>query len=178
MYYSYNRYQEPEEPEEPENENREEFYNLENDDSFQEFEVPPYEEPPYGAVPYYSYRHMPPEPFGYFQYDDRQYDDRQYDDRQFNPTAPSGPPPSSIPAQPQQFHSAGGPGGPQVMAVDPGSIRPCLFRFVYIWPRRGRGFWAWLTFVGRRSASGFRWNGRRWIYFGIDLREIQSFECR
>lgn len=153
MYYSYNRYQEPEEPE---NENRQDFENLENDDSFQPFEAPPY----------CPYRHMPPDPFGY----------SQYDDRQFNPSAPPGPPPSSIPTQPQQFHAAGGPGGPQTF-VEQGAIRPCLHRFVYIWPRRGHGFWAWLTFVGRRSVSGFRWNGRRWIFFGMDLRDIRSFVC-
>lgn len=86
---------------------------------------------------------------------------------------PSGPPPTHTPSQHQaQFHA-----GPGAMAVDPGSIRPCLFRYVYIWPRRGRGYWAWLTNVGRRSVSGFKWNGRRWVYFGIDLRSIESFIC-
>lgn len=90
-----------------------------------------------------------------------------------NLTAPSGPPPSYTPTK-SQPHVQSAPG---TKAVDPGSIRPCLYRFVYIWPRRGRGFWAWLTFVGRRSVSGFRWNGRRWVYFGIDLRQIESFVC-
>jgi hypothetical protein len=86
---------------------------------------------------------------------------------------PSGPPPSYTPSMQQaQVKSV-----PSTMAVDPGSIRPCLYRYVYIWPRRGRGYWAWLTFVGRRSASGFRWNGRRWVYFGVDLRSIESFMC-
>lgn len=94
--------------------------------------------------------------------------------------APSGPPPSFTPSKSQsgapggQFGATGGPG---LYAVDPGAIRPCIFRFVYIWPRNGRGFWAFLTFVGRRSASGFRWNGRRWVYFGIDLNRIDSFYC-
>jgi hypothetical protein len=87
--------------------------------------------------------------------------------------APSGPPPKFTPskAQAQSF------GGPGVFAVDPGAIRPCRFRFVYIWLRNGNSFWAWLTFVGRNSASGYRWNGRRWVYFGIDLRRIDSFVC-
>ncbi|WP_242966469.1 hypothetical protein [Clostridium sp. BSD9I1] len=84
---------------------------------------------------------------------------------------PSGPPPS---VAPQQQLSAG---GPQLYAVDPGSIRGCRFRFVYIWPRRGRGFWMWLTFVGRRSIAGWRWNGFTWFYFGMDLRRIESFRC-
>jgi hypothetical protein len=87
--------------------------------------------------------------------------------------APSGPPPSITPSKQSAMFKS----GPQTMAVEPRTLRPCLFRFVYIWPRRGRGFWAWLTYVGRRSASGFRWNGRRWVYFGIDLRQIDSFTC-
>lgn len=87
--------------------------------------------------------------------------------------APSGPPPSITPSKQNATFKS----GPQTMAVEPQTLRPCVFRFVYIWPRRGRGFWAWLTFVGRKSASGFRWDGRRWVYFGIDLRQIDSFIC-
>lgn len=86
---------------------------------------------------------------------------------------PSGPPPSFTPNQ-AQLQSQGGIG---VKAVDPGSIRRCRNRFVFIWPRRGRGFWAWLTFVGPRSVSGFRWNGFFWVYFGMDLRNISQFIC-
>lgn len=85
---------------------------------------------------------------------------------------PSGPPPATTPQEP--FSAAG---GPQTFAVDPGSIRGCRFRFTYIWPRRGRSFWMWITFVGRRSISGWRWDGRRWFYFGMDLRDIRSFRC-
>ncbi|WP_243154874.1 hypothetical protein [Clostridium thermarum] len=85
---------------------------------------------------------------------------------------PPSPPPNFTPQQPQaqQF-------GTTSFAVDQGAIQPCLFRFVYIWPRRGRGFWAWLVFVGRRSVSGFRWNMGSWRYFGMDLRQISSFQC-
>ena len=79
---------------------------------------------------------------------------------------PSTPPPSFVPQQ-----------GPQLFAVDPGAIRPCRFRFVYIWPTRGRAFWAWLTFVGPTSAAGFRWTGFNWVYFGMDLTDISSFQC-
>ena len=82
-----------------------------------------------------------------------------------------GPPPSITPAQQSTLT------GPSILAVDPGAIRPCRYQFIYIWPSYGRPFWAWLTFVGRRSVSGFRWNGRRWVYFGMDLRQINSFVC-
>lgn len=92
------------------------------------------------------------------------------------PGGPQGGPPSSAPnftpqqPQAQQF-------GATPLAVDQGAIKPCLRRFIYIWPTRGRGFWAWLTFIGPRSVSGFRWTGNAWRYFGMDLREISSFQC-
>lgn len=83
---------------------------------------------------------------------------------QFN--QPPGPPPAFIPQQPIG-----------IFAVDPGAIRNCLFRFTYIWPHRDRGFWMFPTFVGPRSVAGFRWTGFNWVYFGMDLRDIQSFTC-
>lgn len=79
---------------------------------------------------------------------------------------PTSPPPNFIPEQ-SQF---------QTLAIDPGGIRGCLFRFTYIWLRRD-AFWFYPTFVGRTSIAGFRWTGFRWVYFGIDLNQIQSFQC-
>lgn len=87
---------------------------------------------------------------------------------------PSGPPPSFIPSQAQSHQYSAGIG---TQAVDPRPLRRCRFRYVYIWLRNGSSFWAWLTFVGRNSCAGYRWNGRRWVYFGIDLRRIASFIC-
>lgn len=71
----------------------------------------------------------------------------------------------------------GGPGAPSVKSVDPGAIFPCLYRYTYIWPNRGKGFWAYPTYVGRNSISGWRYDGRRWVYFGMDLRRVRSFYC-
>jgi len=85
---------------------------------------------------------------------------------------PTGPPPSFVPQQ-----QAGARGGAQVFAVDPGAIRGCLFRFTYVWLRNGRSFWFYPTYVGRQSIAGFRWNGRRWNYYGTDLNRITSFQC-
>ncbi len=79
---------------------------------------------------------------------------------------PNSPPPSFTPAE-QQI---------QPFAVDPGAIRGCLFRFTYIWLNRDQ-FWFFPTFVGRNSVAGFRWRRNRWVYFGIDLNRIQSFQC-
>lgn len=81
---------------------------------------------------------------------------------------PSGPPPSFVPQR---------GAGISTLAVDPGAIRPCLFRFVYIWLENGRQFWAWLVFVGPRSVAGWRWTGFSWVYFGTDLENISSFVC-
>ncbi|MBZ9622045.1 hypothetical protein G9F71_004120 [Clostridium sp. FP2] len=104
---------------------------------------------------------------------DTEYLPLAYQYRQIGPQGmpPSGPP-NFTPTEPksQQF-------GATPLAIDPGAIRPCIYRFVYIWPRRGNGFWAWLVFVGPRSVAGFRFNRNTWRYFGMDLRDIRSFQC-
>lgn len=144
------------------------------DDTNEVDETDEVEETEFSGIPFNCpFRQMD---FGYYDYD--------YMGRQPAPppqppphhgqqTGPQGPPPNHTPQKNQAYSLT----GPQTMAVDSGAIRRCIYRNVYIWPRRGRGFWAWLTFVGRRSVAGFRWNGNRWVYFGMDLREIQSFVC-
>ena len=87
-------------------------------------------------------------------------------------SGPPSSPPNFTPSEPQSQQFGATP-----LAIDPGAISPCLYQFVYIWPRRGSGFWAWLTFVGPRSISGFRWNRNAWRFFGMDLRDISSFQC-
>ncbi len=81
---------------------------------------------------------------------------------------PSGSPPSFVPERNDDI---------SIRAVDPGSIRPCLYRYAYIWLENGRQFWAWLVFVGPRSVAGWRWTGYNWVYFGTDLENISSFLC-
>jgi hypothetical protein len=81
---------------------------------------------------------------------------------------PSSPPPSFTPQKSQV----------STFAVDPGGIRRCLFRNTYIWLNNGSSFWFYPIFVGRTSIAGWRWNRRwGWVYFGINLRSIQSFQC-
>lgn len=79
---------------------------------------------------------------------------------------PTSPPPSFVPQQQVEAY-----------AVDPGGIRGCLFRYTYVWMRGFESFWFYPTFVGRDSVAGYRWTGFRWSYFGIDLRQIQSYTC-
>jgi hypothetical protein len=88
--------------------------------------------------------------------------------------APTSPPPQFVPSKAAAQQAQG---QYTTYAVDPGAIRPCVRRNVYLWLDNGRSFWAWLTYVGRRSAAGYRWNGYRWVYFGIDLNRIDSFVC-
>lgn len=70
-----------------------------------------------------------------------------------------------------------GSGGPSAKAVDPGAIFPCMYRYVYIWPLGGRGFWAYITYVGPTSIAGWRFRRGRWEYFGMDLRRVDEFYC-
>lgn len=79
---------------------------------------------------------------------------------------PNSPPPSFTPTQSQV----------QTKSIDPGGIRGCLFRNTYVWLRND-SFWFYPTFVGRQSIAGWRWRRNRWVYFGIDLDRIQSFQC-
>ncbi|WP_243557931.1 hypothetical protein [Priestia megaterium] len=74
------------------------------------------------------------------------------------------PPPSVIPQ-------------PPLFAVDPGAISGCLYRYTYIWPRNGRPYWFYPTFVGRRSVAGYRWTGSFWVYAGVDVNQIREFQC-
>jgi hypothetical protein len=120
------------------------------------------------------------------------YDDNNhfYDERVFGPPGgPMAPPPGPPPfGPPGQSPGAGAPTTPPpayvpaqtqagAFAVDPGAIRRCLYRFTYVWLTNRQQFWFYPTFIGRRSISGYRWNGFRWVFYGTDLRRIQSFQC-
>ncbi|MBM7570488.1 collagen-like protein [Aquibacillus albus] len=84
---------------------------------------------------------------------------------------PTSPPPSFVPQAGQAQGQA------HLFAVDPGAIQGCLYRYTYVWLERGESFWFYPTYVGRRSVAGYRWIGFTWIYFGIDLDRIESFQC-
>ncbi|MDD3224445.1 MAG: hypothetical protein PHX70_07055 [Clostridium sp.] len=92
---------------------------------------------------------------------------------------PPGPPPNQIPKENQMkiMGEMKHQGNLNPNVPNQNHIRMCLFRFTYIWPRRGRGFWSWPIFLGRRSVAGYKWDGRRWVYFGMDLRRIRGFQC-
>ena len=87
------------------------------------------------------------------------------------------PPPTYTPTLKKEFSNVGWD-KVDLKAVDPGAIRPCKNRHVYLWLRNGMSFWCYPTYVGKHSLSGYKWNGRRWVYFGIDLKEISYFHCQ
>ena len=89
--------------------------------------------------------------------------------QQHHDEAPTAPPPSFVP----QLTSV------STTAIDAPSMRRCLYQNTYVWLMNGRSFWFYPTYVGRTSVAGYRWSPsrRRWAYFGIDAREIRSFQC-
>ncbi|OOM10503.1 hypothetical protein [Clostridium saccharobutylicum] len=98
----------------------------------------------------------------------------------FNPPGmPKSPPPNYTPKKNdkgvQKFTQTGA--APGTKAVSQNSIKFCLFKYTYIWETSGRSYWAFLLSVDKISVSGFRWFRGRWVYFGVDLRRIDSFVC-
>lgn len=91
-----------------------------------------------------------------------------------------GSPPNYIPNKNdsgvKSFNNQGGNQGIN-KNVSQNSISFCLFQFTYIWERNGGEYWAFLLNADRVSISGLRWFGRRWVFFGVDLRNISSFIC-
>lgn len=90
-----------------------------------------------------------------------------------NKAYPMGPPPSKTPEKPKQKTAKGA----ETKMVSPNSIQPCKFRFTYIWLKNKREFWVWPTYIDKYTLAGFRWTGRGWGYFGVDLKQIEEFIC-
>ncbi|TCP58116.1 hypothetical protein EV586_102567 [Tumebacillus sp. BK434] len=86
--------------------------------------------------------------------------------------APTTPPPNFVPQKPVTAA-----GFPQQLAVSAPSLRPCLYRFTYVWLRGGGSFWFYPVFLDRRTVAGFRWNGFSWSYLGLNLNRIEYFQC-
>ncbi|KAB7665191.1 hypothetical protein [Bacillus sp. B1-b2] len=84
-----------------------------------------------------------------------------------------GPPTSPPPAFTPQLNQSSA----NLLSVESGSMRPCLYRYTYVWLNNGRGFWFYPTFIGRNSVAGYRWRGNRWSYYGTDTNRIRSFQC-
>jgi len=81
------------------------------------------------------------------------------------PAPPPGPPPGRIPTR------------SMYRRVPPGSFRPCLYRYTYVWLRNGRQFWFYPVFLESGGVAGYRWNGATWRFYGLDFRRVDYFEC-
>jgi hypothetical protein len=97
----------------------------------------------------------------------------------FNPPGmPKSPPPNYLPHKTEAgVQKIGISGGVSPQAVSANSIRFCLYKYTYIWEENGQNYWAFPLNINRRTVSGFRWFRRNWVYWGIDLRRIESFIC-
>ncbi|MGL5617105.1 MAG: hypothetical protein ACRDD2_12900 [Sarcina sp.] len=93
-----------------------------------------------------------------------------------NSKPPMGPPPSYTPSKSNKSVQSINE-SPNTKSVSGNTIRFCLYKYSYIWQTNGRGYWAYLISVDKRSIAGFRWINYRWVYFGLDLRLIDSFQC-
>ncbi len=80
----------------------------------------------------------------------------------FGQNAPNMRPPNFTPRRPQ---------------FSPGPIRQCRNRFAFIWLINGRRFWAWISDVQGRTIFGYRWTGRRWVYFQANVNQVFTFVC-
>ena len=78
---------------------------------------------------------------------------------------PPGPPPAHTPSK-------------KNASTTKSSLKPCLFKYTHIWPKRGNPFWAWITYVERNTISGYRWYRNRWAYFGMNIKQIDNFICQ
>lgn len=57
------------------------------------------------------------------------------------------------------------------------TIEPCICRYIFLWLKNGVSFWAWLTCVDCKHAFGYKWDNNVWIYFMVNLNQIDSFQC-
>ncbi|MDR1001593.1 MAG: hypothetical protein LBL96_12495 [Clostridiales bacterium] len=81
--------------------------------------------------------------------------------------APSSPPPDESPIR-----------GRTTRAVDPRSLCGCLYHYTYVWLRSNVDFWFYPVYIGQRSVAGYCWTRCGWVYVGLDLHQIDFFQCR
>lgn len=93
-------------------------------------------------------------------------------------TPPAGPPPFGLPSKnDQKMKILGKYDSSKGKKIATNSLKPCLYKYTYIWQRNGFNYWAFLTSINCCSVSGWRWIGFRWVYFGVDIKRIDSFIC-
>ena len=72
-----------------------------------------------------------------------------------NSRPPAGPPPPFTPSKTQAIYESFGGGSGSFMIIDSSVIQTLMFRYVYIWLKDGKEFWAWINFVDNNFVGGF-----------------------
>jgi len=78
--------------------------------------------------------------------------------RQYEP--PVSPPSKTIPKKPRTSY-----------------IIDCLHSYTYVWPKKGKPFWFYPTRIEYGEVSGYRWNGKKWTFYGFDPEYIDQVAC-
>jgi hypothetical protein len=73
---------------------------------------------------------------------------------------PNSPPPRKAPKKPRVSY-----------------IIDCMYQYTYVWPRKGSPFWYYPTRLEMGEVSGYRWNGRTWVFYGFEERNISQVAC-
>lgn len=79
---------------------------------------------------------------------------------------PVNPPPGAVPNEPAA-----------AVPIEPSTLTPCAFKYTYLWLKNGESFWAYITSVGKKSVSGWKYTKNRWKQFGTRLTQIKKFTC-
>lgn len=77
---------------------------------------------------------------------------------------PVGPPPDFTPKK-----------TPDLYKTELSAISGAKGKFTYIWLKDGRSFWVYIINAGRNSITGYKWNKFGWIFYGISLKNLESF---
>jgi hypothetical protein len=73
---------------------------------------------------------------------------------------PKSPPPKKKPPKPKTSY-----------------IIDCIHQYTYVWPKRGMSFWFYPTRIEKGEVSGYKWNGKKWIFYGLDEKSISQVAC-
>ena len=74
--------------------------------------------------------------------------------------APKSPPPRTIPKKPKNSY-----------------IIDCQHSYTYVWPKKGKPFWFYPTRIESGEISGYRWDGKRWTFYGFAPESISQVAC-
>lgn len=78
--------------------------------------------------------------------------------REYGP--PNSPPPKTKPKKPKVSY-----------------IIDCMHQYTYVWPKHGKPFWFYPTRIEQGEVSGYRWDGKKWVFYGFGEKSISQVAC-